>query len=111
MCPPVFHALFFRCLRFLHLVDTPRRNLTTYPWSFVSQEIGLNANHPAGLLLKHSARLADEVVKEANKRGVTVLITERMSESFAVLVGLEQILYIRTEKYGLAVRSRSRRNS
>lgn len=31
-------------------------------------------------------RVADEVIAEAEKRGVIVLITERMSESFAVLV-------------------------
>lgn len=35
-------------------------------------------------------RVADEVMKEANKRGVTVLMTERMSESVAVLVGLSE---------------------
>lgn len=33
-----------------------------------------------------SDRVAGEVIKEADKRGVTVLLTERMSESFAILV-------------------------
>ena len=36
-------------------------------------------------------RVADEVIEEANKHNVTVLLTERMSQSVAVLVGLNEI--------------------
>lgn len=40
-------------------------------------------------------RIAEEVIAEANKRNVTVLMTERMSESIAVLVGLSEMSVIR----------------